>query len=108
LRYRLNGKRLAGRPDIVFPSRRVVVFVDGDFWHGRDWRRRRQKLAQGHNAEYWVAKIRGNIERDRRQTRALEREGWTVLRFWESDIQRDTAGIAEQIRGLVRAVSTDQ
>src|SRR5262245_59222595 len=56
-RYRVNVESLPGRPDIVFPGRRVVVFCDGDFWHGRQLRRRLRKLAKGHNARYWVAKV---------------------------------------------------
>lgn len=97
LRYRLHHGSLPGRPDIVFPSQRVVIFCDGDFWHGRDIDVRLAKLARGHNAIYWVAKVRRNIERDRRQTSALEMAGWVVLRFWETDLLRDTCKIADRI-----------
>jgi DNA mismatch endonuclease (patch repair protein) len=89
LRYRLHVPGLPGRPDIVFPRQRVVIFCDGDFWHGRDFEKLLAKLAQGHNAPYWTAKIRRNVERDQQQTEALISLGWVVLRIWESDILRD-------------------
>lgn len=89
LRYRLHVAGLPGRPDVVFPCHRVVVFCDGDFWHGRDLEARVAKLERGHNAAYWVAKIRRNVERDRRQDQALTTAGWHVLRLWEGDIVRD-------------------
>jgi len=97
LRYRLNVPGLAGRPDIVFLGARVVVFCDGDFWHGRDWQERCDKLAVGHNAAYWLKKIGGNIERDLRATAALEETGWTVLRFWETDIVKDVEGVVQKV-----------
>jgi DNA mismatch endonuclease (patch repair protein) len=89
LRYRLHVSDLPGKPDIVFRRARVVVFCDGDFWHGRRWQQRREKLARGANALYWTAKIAANVARDRRNTRALQRAGWTVVRLWETDILRD-------------------
>ena len=78
LRYRTCVPGLAGRPDIVFPRERVAVFCDGDFWHGRDLEARLTRLAGGHNAPYWVEKIRTNVLRDRATTRRLRAEGWTV------------------------------
>jgi DNA mismatch endonuclease (patch repair protein) len=102
LRYRKNVARLPGRPDLVFVSARVVVFCDGDFWHGRHWPRLKKKLERGSNAAYWSAKIARNVQRDRANTRVLEQQGWRVLRLWETDIKRDPQGAARQIQ---RAVS---
>lgn len=103
-RYFLKiGRGLPGRPDIVFRGPRVVVFCDGDFWHGRDWPTRRRKLNAGHNPQYWVQKIERNIERDQRQTKALEDEGWVVLRYWEGDIHADVGAIARRIADVVDA-----
>lgn len=101
LRYRLHHPDLVGRPDIVFPRARVVVFCDGDFWHGRNLQQRLERLAEGHNARYWVAKVRTNVARDERQTRELIAGGWLVLRFWETDILRSPDEVA---RGVVDAV----
>lgn len=57
LRYRLNSRNLPGTPDLVFTRRHAVVFVDGDFWHGRNWDQRKRRLEAGNNAAYWVSKI---------------------------------------------------
>jgi DNA mismatch endonuclease (patch repair protein) len=102
LRYRLHYTRLPGRPDIVFPKQRLVIFCDGDFWHGRDLSARLAKLVRGHNATYWVAKVQRNVERDRRQTRTLEESGWVVLRYWETDVLGRTNEIADQVVTALR------
>jgi DNA mismatch endonuclease (patch repair protein) len=101
LRYRLHPE-LPGRPDIMFTKQRVVVFCDGDFWHGRDLSSRLAKLAGGHNATYWLAKMQRNVERDRRQTAALEGLGWTVLRFWETDVLCRASHVADQINSVLK------
>ena len=80
-RFRVANAHLPGRPDITFRSQRVAVFVDGDFWHGRDLHARLQRLSQGHNAGYWTAKIASNRARDIRVRARLRRQGWTVVRF---------------------------
>src|SRR6267142_1733988 len=76
LRYRLHVTGLPGRPDVVLPRSRIVVFCDGDFWHGRNWKASRLRLKVGANSKYWISKIGYNIARDKRQTRELERAGW--------------------------------
>jgi len=101
LRYRKNVKTLPGKPDIVFPAARVAVFCDGDFWHGRDWPRLARKLRTGTNASYWIPKIKANRNRDRRNERLLKREGWTVVRLWETDIHREPERAAQAIELLV-------
>jgi DNA mismatch endonuclease (patch repair protein) len=75
--------RIRGTPDFVFVRRRICIFVDGDFWHGNPRVARLPKT----NRPYWKAKISRTIARDRAVTRYLRREGWAVLRFWESDLQ---------------------
>lgn len=102
LRYRLHARDLPGKPDIVFRSARVVVFCDGDFWHGRRWQQRRQKLAGGANAPYWTAKIAANVARDRRDNRALRAAGWRVVRLWETDILRNIDRAAEKVERALR------
>ena len=103
LRYRLHEQNLPGRPDIVFRKARVVVFCDGDFWHGRNLEQRLTKLSHGHNAAYWVSKIQKNVERDLRQTQALTDDGWLVLRFWETDILGNLSAIVKNILGAVHS-----
>ena len=102
LRFRVDYDELSGRPDVAFPGSRVAVFCDGDFWHGRDWRRLRRKLERGANGDYWVWKIKRNRERDRRVTRELHRLGWRVLRVWESDVKADPRSVAREIGKVVR------
>jgi DNA mismatch endonuclease (patch repair protein) len=79
---------------VIFQKAKVAIFADGDFWHGRNLASRLSRLSSGHNAPYWVAKIRANCQRDKRRTAELRRLGWTVLRFWESEISRDPAAVA--------------
>jgi DNA mismatch endonuclease (patch repair protein) len=107
LRYRLHASDLPGKPDIVFRRARVAVFCDGDFWHGRRWRQRRQKLARGSNAAYWTAKIAANAARDRRNTRVLRAAGWTVVRLWETDVLHDVVTIAARVASVVRATDSE-
>jgi DNA mismatch endonuclease, patch repair protein len=102
LRYRKNVRTLPGKPDIVFPRERVAVFCDGDFWHGRHWRRLSSKLQVGANASYWTQKIKTNRSRDRRVVRLLRKKGWTVIRIWETDIRQDPERAAAIVESLVQ------
>lgn len=99
--YRVDAKELPGRPDLVFRRVKVAVFCDGDFWHGRDLEARVAKLGGGHNAAYWVAKIEGNVARDRKRDAELHEAGWLVMRFWESAIKRDADAIAGVVKEVV-------
>ena len=81
LRYRLHGKSLPGKPDLVFASARAVLFVHGCFWHMH--RCKRGKPIPATNASFWAEKRRSNVERDRRNRAALRAEGWRVFEIWE-------------------------
>ena len=105
LRFRKNYAKLIGRPDIVFPGARVAVFIDGDYWHARVLREcgpealyDRIKTA---NRDYWIDKFTKRVKRDDEVTAALEEDGWTVLRFWESDVRGDIEGVAESVERAV-------
>jgi DNA mismatch endonuclease (patch repair protein) len=102
LRYRKHADDLPGKPDVVFRRARVVVFYDGDFWHGRDWKRLQKKLAASANAAYWLPKIARNRQRDREQTAALRKQGWHVVRLWEGEVKRDPAEAAREVAEVVR------
>jgi DNA mismatch endonuclease (patch repair protein) len=102
LRYRLNRRGLPGTPDIVFAGRRTVVFVDGDFWHGRDWEKRKERLGSGSNGAYWVSKIAYNRERDRRNDTLLTEMGWQVLRLWETDVLKNPDSAADLIAAMIQ------
>ena len=101
MRYRIHAKGIPGKPDLVFSRTRVVVFCDGDFWHGRDWLRLRRRLQRRHNADYWITKIARNRERDRNVTKLLVQDGWFVVRLWESDILREPQAAAARVRDVV-------
>jgi DNA mismatch endonuclease (patch repair protein) len=97
LRFQLHCSSVLGRPDVVFQKAKVAVFCDGDFWHGRNWRTLKPLLERRANAAYWVAKIAANRRRDAQITRALQGEGWCVVRCWEGDIRDDPERVARQI-----------
>ena len=101
LRYRVNYKKLPGKPDIVFTKYKVVVFCDGDFWHGHNWAVRGMKSLdeelEGYS-EYWGKKILRNVARDQENEYELRALGWTVLRIWESDIKRDLSGCVQTVK----------
>ena len=95
--YGLSGWRrhllLPGRPDFVFRNERVVIFVDGCFWHGcpRCYTRPRS------NAEFWNSKVQANITRDRRVARTLRKDGWCVIRVWEHSLKKAKHDVASRI-----------
>jgi DNA mismatch endonuclease (patch repair protein) len=97
LRFGRHARDLPGNPDIIFPARLVAVFCDGAFWHGRNWRERRAKLMRGANADYWIAKIARNRQRDRAITRELRALGWCVIRVWDTDVCRNPEEVARAI-----------
>ena len=103
LRFRKNVRNLPGKPDIVFTRARLVIFCDGDFWHGKNWDTRRKKLTHGTNAQYWVAKIERNVQRDRERDHALASMGWVVLRVWESEVHESFDSVVARVEQMVRA-----
>lgn len=82
VRYRKNYKVCDCRPDIVIVKYRIAIFCDGDFWHGN----KNHKIIKN-NKEYWQEKIKRNVERDLENTITLRDDGWSVMRFWESEIR---------------------
>lgn len=101
LRYRVNYKKLPGKPDIAFTKWKVVVFCDGDFWHGHNWAVRGKNNIQEEllgYSQYWRDKILRNIERDEENNKALKAIGWTVVRIWESDIKNDLGSCVKVVK----------
>ena len=93
-----RGVGLPGHPDFVFPRERLVVFVDGDFWHGNQRTARIPKS----NASYWSEKILTNRRRDQRISRLLRKSGWKVYRFWQSSLRCEKVVAARVRLGLGR------
>ena len=88
-RYRLHRKTLPGKPDIVFPGRKKVIFVHGCFWHWHEVCR--EGRVPNSKKEYWEPKLRGNTERDQRNRSSLVELGWQVLVVWECQIADETS-----------------
>jgi len=109
LRYRLYAPDLPGKPDIVFRSAKVAVFVDGDFWHGRVLVERGEselrKQFRTKRREWWISKIKRNVERDARVNELLRAGGWRVVRLWEKDVLRTSDRLAARVAAVVRARS---
>jgi DNA mismatch endonuclease (patch repair protein) len=84
LRFR-SYPEIFGNPDFLVDDH-VAVFCDSSFWHGREWRKLKSQLEQGSRATYWIRHISENRKRDRLVTLTLEKSGYTVVRFWDSDI----------------------
>jgi DNA mismatch endonuclease (patch repair protein) len=98
LRFQTHVKTLPGRPDIVFSSARVAVFIDGDFWHGYRFPRWVHTISP-----FWRAKIGRNRDRDRRNFRRLRGLGWQVVRIWQHEAERDVAKAAGRVLEALRS-----
>lgn len=98
-RYRKNDKRLPGSPDIAIGKYRIAIFVDGEFWHGKDWDRRKPRLRR--NREYWIEKIEENMARDLRVDRRLREIDWIPLRFWSGEVLKDAESCISDILGTI-------
>ena len=90
---------LPGKPDLVFAGPRVVVFIDGDFWHGWRFEEWKHKLS----SDYWKHKISGNRERDLVNQKLLENYGWIVIRIWELEVKEDAEACVSRIEASIRA-----
>ena len=95
-----NVKKIFGKPDFVFRKKKVVVFVDSDFWHGH----KKRCIIPKSNKKYWVPKIEGNIKRDRRVNYRLKKDGWKVVRIWEHDIKKN---IDKALKKITKALELD-
>lgn len=86
-RYRKNDRSVFGKPDIVFKRYQIAIFVDGEFWHGKDWKKRKHDHKS--NQDFWIKKIERNMQRDKEVNLYLKKNGWKVLRFWGKDISKN-------------------
>lgn len=83
-RYRLNYKALPGSPDVALTKYRIAIFIDGEFWHGKDFEQRKTKLKN--NKDYWIEKIQENIDRDLKNDKLLRQMDWYPIHFWSNDV----------------------
>ncbi len=98
-RYRKNCPKIKGKPDICFIGKKIAIFTDSEFWHGK-------YLSEGKyipktNADYWIPKIKRNIERDIEVNTALEEQGWIVLRFWQKEIEKKMENCISRIENAL-------
>lgn len=105
-RYRKNCKNIIGKPDIVFRKYKIAVFCDSEFWHGKDFKKTVKRI--GTNKEFWKNKILRNRARDREVTAQLKRNGWRVLRFWETEIKRNLPTCVNEIEQNIEEVIFQQ
>jgi len=106
LRFKANDQSLPGKPDIVFTRVKIAVFCDGDYWHGHNWALREMKDLDeelSHYSEFWANKIHKNVKRDEEVNRILIDMGWTIIRVWESEINKDLVGNANRISEIYHA-----
>jgi len=92
LRFRKHNTKLPGKPDIIFPKNKLVVFLDGDFWHGYRFPQWEKNIPS-----FWQKKIGETRKRDQRNFAKLRRMGWRVLRIWEHKIKHDLESVVDQI-----------
>ncbi|KQC01714.1 very short patch repair endonuclease [Pedobacter sp. Hv1] len=93
IRFRIHRKDLPGRPDLVIEKYKLVIFVDGDFWHGYNWHLRKPKT----NAAFWIPKIARNQQRDQFVNQQLQSMGFAVMRFWEHEVKENIAACVNQV-----------
>ncbi|WKK86612.1 very short patch repair endonuclease [Marivirga arenosa] len=86
-RFRRNSKHIFGKPDFSLKKYKVAIFVDSEYFHGKDWATEKYRINTNRN--FWWTKIEGNIERDKKVNCHLRQNGWKVLRFWTGDIKKN-------------------
>ena len=100
--YRKNYQALPGKPDIAYTRYKIAVFVDGEYFHGKDWNNGlKERTQRGTNASYWTAKIERNIRHDCEVESRLRSLGWQVIRFWSRDVLKNPDECVKRIREAV-------
>lgn len=95
IRYKMPKKSLLGKPDISLKKYKLVIFVDGAFWHGYDWETRKHAIKS--NQEFWIAKIERNMQRDREVNAFYQSKGWRVLRFWDFEVKVELGPVLTKV-----------
>ena len=98
VRYKTPKKALLGKPDISLKKYKLVIFVDGTFWHGYNWEERKHTIKS--NREFWIAKIERNMQRDQEVNAYYQSKGWTVLRFWDFEVKEELGIILNKVLAL--------
>ncbi|MEN6511770.1 MAG: very short patch repair endonuclease [Chloroherpetonaceae bacterium] len=96
-RYRKHYRGIYGVPDVVFVAPKVAIFIDSEFWHGYQFDKNKKFL----KTDFWLKKITRNIARDKEVNKKLKKEGWKVLRFWESRIKKQPEKVLSSIMEIL-------
>ena len=94
-RYRKNNKAVFGKPDLTFYKYKVAVFVDSEYFHGKNWETEKHRIKT--NRKFWWAKIEANMQRDLKVNELLVNSGWKVLRYWSKEIRKNLAYCIREI-----------
>jgi len=105
IRYRLNVTKLPGKPDIVIHKYKLIIFIDGEFWHGYKWEEKKTKIKA--NKDYWIKKIERNIQRDIQNTQILQELGYIVIRFWEHEIKKDINDCVKKVMDVRKLLNKE-
>ena|SRR3990170_6373470 len=103
-RYRKNDKTVYGKPDFVFKKFKIAVFIDSEFWHGKNWKVKKNEFRS--NEAFWQKKIEGNIRRDKQVNRELKKQGWKILRFWGKNIMKNVDSCVKKVEDAVDEVKS--
>jgi DNA mismatch endonuclease (patch repair protein) len=106
IRYKSPKKPLPGKPDISLKKYKLVIFVDGSFWHGYDWEKRKHAIKS--NREFWIAKIERNIQRDQEVNAYYQSKGWAVLRFWDFEVKGELGACLKKVVNRLKDLNQNQ
>ena len=104
-RYRKNNTTVFGKPDLTFKKLKIAIFVDSEYFHGKDWETNKHRIHT--NQEFWWTKIESNIKRDKTVGDKLTSDGWKVLRFWDTEIQKKIIYCIAQIESEIKKREND-
>lgn len=99
-RYRKNNKSVFGKPDLTFKKYKIAIFVDSEFFHGKEWETQKNRIKS--NQAFWHKKIERNMQRDIEVNNYLESKGWKVIRFWSKEVKKDLESCLEKIAGELK------
>lgn len=98
-RYRKNNKTVFGKPDLTLKKYKIAIFVDSEFFHGKDWETQKHRIKS--NQEFWNKKIERNIQRDIEVNNYLRSQGWVIMRFWSKEVRKGLSLCITKIQNII-------
>ncbi len=98
IRYRKNVKDVIGKPDVCIKSKKIAIFIDSEFWHGKMYLEGKVPKS---NQDYWIPKLERNIQRDKEVNKTLKLQGWKIFRFWEKDIKKNLDACLNEVENYI-------